>query len=937
MAEPIDCRLLGPLEVVSDGRPVQLGGTRPRLLLVTLVLEAGRAVPTDRLVDAVWGDQPPSSVRSQVAIHVSALRRAFAAGGRDDVIETVPDGYRLRADAVVLDAHVAERRVEEARELATRGRQPEAVEAYGEALARWRGQVLTGLDSMALAPVATRLEELRLTVVEERADLQLATGRHHDLSHELTPLVTEHPLRERLRAQLMLALARAGRPADALEVYREGRRLLVEQLGLEPGPELRQLEQAVLVGDLSAPAVEEPVGRSPARQVPSELPGDLATFTGRADEVRRISALVAGEEHGTVAIVGPGGIGKSTLAVHVAHEVADRFPDGQLYVNLQGATPDAKPLGAGEVLAEFLRSLGVATAELPADEDTAVSMFRSLTDGRRLLVVLDNAADAQQVRRLLPGCRSCAVLVTSRRMLTSLDNATHRHLGVLSEDEALALLARIAGRERVDAEPGDAARVVEQCGRLPLALAIAGARIAARRSSMGALADRLDVEHRRLGELAVDDQDVRASFLVSYRDLDDPGAARMFRLLGLLDGHDVGVAAAAALAGVQPDRAEVLLDRLVAAQLAASGSTGRYGMHDLLRLFARERAWEEESDIARRAAVRRALHCYVATSTNAALLLAPSYGWRIDLAPVSLAHPGVEVKTVEEVNFWIETEFENLLAAANHAAAGADPVLAVALAAALDVPLEHRGRWREQLVLSEIAERAAERTGEPLHLGLAYNDLGWALFTLGRHREAVAFMKRALEMWRSAGHGEGEALSMHGLGVTLRSTGNHEEALEVLEHAGALAHQVGNYAREATCLTASGLTYQRLGRFDEAVDAHRRGVAMARQAGTWRTETIGLGNLAEGYRLAGQPRQAVATFREALAVGRAGDYGGTYWEAEHLWGLGRAQHDLGVGGRASWLAAAAILLDLGLIGADEHAAIARDPVPETPTVIVGQL
>lgn len=948
MAEPTQCRILGPLEVLVGDRPVALGGRRPRALLATLLLDAGRVVPTESLAAAVWGDELPGSVRAQVSIHVSALRRALERTGcAHPVIETEPGGYLVRTDVLRIDADEARRCLDEARDAVEQGYVDKAAELLRYALSSWRGPVLaefTGSDitGSRLTTGAARLEELRLTIAEEWADVELGRGGHRAVSGELRALVSEHPLRECLRARLMRALGESGRQSEALDVYREGRRMLRDELGVEPSAELTQVERAVLTGEIGPAARPEETtpgntasgDPTTARDdaVPSRLPRDMASFTGRAAEVERLRELI--RDGGALAIAGAGGVGKSALAIHLAHLVADRFPDGRLYVDLHGSTPDGLPLEPAAVLVSFLGALGVPTSAIPSADDELDAMFRSLTHRRRLLVVLDNASDARQVRRLMPGGPGCAVVVTSRRVLGALDSAATLTLDVFDDDDARELLARIAGRERVETEPDATTDVVRLCERLPLALALAASRLASRPSwSVRDLADRLAVEHRRLSELAVDDQGVRASFTVSYADLDDPDARRMFRLLGLLDGLDVGVPVAAALADVSEVHAEDVLDRLVDAQLAQTRSPGRYHMHDLLRLFAHERAVAEETEDERVRARRRALHCYVGTALTASSIVAPSYAWRTDLAPASLTHPGVALTSVAEVSAWVEVERENLVAAARQAATGDEPGVAMSLAAALDSPLEYRGRWREQVTVAEIALRAATRTGDPHHLGLAHNDMGWAYNTLGSFTEALEHLEQGLARWRSVGHREGEALTLHGIGVVCRSLGLLDRALDGLDRAGKL----GGPGRAATCLTSTGLVYHRLGRLTDAVAAHEASVALARETGSMRTEVIALGNLAETHRLSGATDRAVATFREALAAGRATGYAGTYWEAEHLWGLGRALHDHGMDGRESWRRSAAILLALGLIGPDEVAGIECSPAPETPAAISGQL
>ncbi|KAB8185182.1 tetratricopeptide repeat protein [Nonomuraea phyllanthi] len=669
------------------------------------------------------------------------------------------------------------------------------------------------------------------------------------------------------------------------------------------------------------------------RPKPAQLPSAIATFTGREAEVERLCALLADGAERVVAISGPAGIGKSALALQVAHHISHHFPDGQLYVNLQGSAPGTDPLPPAEVLGRFLRSMGVAAPAALGEQEEAVATFRSLTHGKRLLVLLDNAASAEQVRHLLPGSATCGVLITSRRMLSAIDAASHCQLRGLSRDEAGALLARLLGADRLDREAEAVAEVIPLCGELPLALSIVAARLRGRPDlPVRALADRLAGEQRRLAELEIDDQAVRASFLVSYEDLGDGPAARLFRLLGLLDGPDFGVPVAAALAELPEGRTAALLDQLLENQLVVSDAPGRYHMHDLLRLLARELATEQESEQARASAVRRALHCHLATARRAALSVEPMIAWRIDFVPDALVHPGVPLESVEAVNTWLDTEIENLVAAARQAVTSADPAIAAYLSACLNTPLEQRARWGEQLALGRLALEAAGSTGDLRQAGLGHNDLGWALHALGKPAEALASFDRALDAWRPIGYDTGQALALNGRGAALRSLERHEESLAALEQARTMWHRSGHARHEASCLTGIGLTRQRLGRHDEAVAAHREALSLARESDARVTEVMALGNLGEAHRLAGQVDEAVTCFQEALCLDRRRGLSGTYWEAEHLWGLGRATGD-----RACLNRSAAILHELGLITYREARAIGLDADPATPDAISRQL
>ncbi|MFF3441209.1 BTAD domain-containing putative transcriptional regulator [Streptosporangium sp. NPDC002721] len=606
----MDFKVLGPIEVrTANGQPIALGRRKQRVLLAALLLNAGKAIPTHRMLDWLWGEQAPANAESNLYTYISALRRALGSPSR---IEAGSNGYVLRVAPGEIDVRLFEELASQGRLMLSEGRNDVALERCTRALGLWRAEsVLEGLPlPEPLRGEAARLERLRTTVVDASLEARLALGQHGEVLPDLEALTRRDPLNERLRAQLMLALYRSGRRADALSVYQRARELLAAELGVDPGPDLIRMHQQILVDDS---ALAAPSPSVIARRVfpPAELPIDSAAFTGRAAEVSRLRTVLVSAAPGQLvvsAVAGAAGIGKSAFAVHVAHQIADRFPDGQLYVNLHGSTPNVKPLHPAEVLARLLRSLGGDDAAVPTEVDEAAARFRSLTDGRRLLFLFDNARDAAQVRPLLPASPTCCVLITSRRMLTSLDAAAHLRLDVMAEEEMTTLLSRLIGDERVAADPWAARAIVRLCGGLPLAIRIAAARLIARPGlSLRGLAARLAVEDHRLSELQADDRAVRACFMVSYRSL-DPEHSRMFRLLSLLGGSDISVAVAAALADRPEERTADLLDHLADVQLLEVRDVDRYRMHDLLCLFARERTRLEETEEEQVRAVRRALH-----------------------------------------------------------------------------------------------------------------------------------------------------------------------------------------------------------------------------------------------------------------------------------------------------------------------------------------
>jgi len=940
--------VLGPLEArASDGQLVQLHAPKHRALLGMLLLHANQPVSVDRLTEALWPgpEGPPRSAPGVVRTYVSALRQALCLDGNLRRLRLTAEAaaYRLELAPAELDLLIFEELTAEGRQALADDDAPRAVERLRQALSLWRGQPFEDvpLDGHLETELA-RLQERRVTALEALAAARLALGQHAEVAAELRALVDEQPLREGLWAQWMLALYRAGRQVEALAAYRRLREQLVTELGIEPSPPLQRLHQQILAAD---PALDPPVrpttrpANGPAAGVeppPCQLPPDSCGFTGRAEELAALHRLL--EEHdgqGPVAISaidGPGGIGKSALAVRAGHQLASWFPHGQLYVDLRGSTVGVQPVAPIAALGRFLRALGVPPSDIPTTVEEASERFRTLAASRRLLVVLDNAAGAAQVRPLLPGSPTCAVLVTSRQVLATLDGAVHMHLDVLPTAEALALLERLAGPERVAAEPEAAERIASLCGRLPLALRIAGARLAARPNwPVGTLAERLAHTQRRLDELQLDDLGVRASFRASYdalRDAGDPTdrqAAEAFALLGLPDGPELSVPVAARLLDQPEPVAERVLERLAGSRLLDSPAPGRYRLHDLLRLFARELTAERHSDAERTAALTRVLRWYVASALRTDRLLRPGDPRLADAARAVRAQ-GQQFASVPEALRWLEQERTNLVAAVHQAAAtpGVPVDIPIQLAQALLGFFIVRGYWLDWVQVNEAALALARGVGDRAAMAQAYRDLGVAHEMRGQYEQAQTFLKRALTIFPALGDRGGQAAVLTSLGVIHHRRGNYATAARCYQESLAIHQATNNRYRKAVTLSNLGMAYRSQLEHAKAMTCYEEGLSLFRQLGDQRGQATILTNLGELHEAEGRLAEAVACHQESLAISRTvGDRPG---EAEALRGLGDALHALGRGqeARTRWQQALDITEQLGLPEADEVRARLRD-------------
>jgi DNA-binding SARP family transcriptional activator len=932
----VEYRILGPLQVLAD-QPVDLGGRTQRTLLAVLLANSGRLVSLRYLIDAVWEDDPPGTAKRQVQNYVSALRRSLAeAGAAESVIETVESGYRIRPGRGELDAEAFADGVAAGLNLAAEGRRDEAVAELRAALDRWRGAALFGLSGRAIDAAAAALEEQRLAAVEHRIELELALGRAHDLVVELTELVAAHPQRERLVGQLMVALNTTGRQPEALDVYSRHRTALADELGLDPGPALREVHAEVLgSGGATAPAA----GPAPSEPtVPAQLPPDVSHFTGRFDQLKTLDGLLPDADGPSPAVVvsaiaGLAGVGKTALAVHWGHRVREHFPDGQLYVNLRGHAV-GPPMSAHEALHHLLRSCGVAGEEIAGDIDLAAGRYRSLLAERRVLVLLDNAASADQVRPLLPAGPGSMVLVTSRHRLTglvALDGARAVALDVLDPDEALVLLTRLLGPERVAAEPEAAADLARACSYLPLALRIAAANAA--NHPAASVAEQVRAVHgaEPLTALEVvgDEQaSVRRAFDLSYDVLPAPARA-LFRSLGLVSAVDVTVEAAAAVAGIAPADAAATLDRLAGAHLVHQTQPGRFTCHDLLRHFAADRARREEPAENRADAPRRLGEWYLRCADAAATLLYPN---RLRL-PVPTAEAAAPVPFDDRAGAlaWLDAERPNLVAAIRHAAEHgprptawllADTIrpyfwlrvhtgdwaetagLALAAARAADDPraeaaallslgdtADRRNRRDEAIGHYTRARELAERTGWVDAVTAALGKLGSLLLEAGRLRESADHYREALAHNADGGSPHAQAVVLGSLGSIHFQLGDLDGASAYYERTLTLFREIESRQGEAAALDALGEVRHAQGRLAEAAEHLTTALALERDIGDRGTEVSSLRTLAAVHRDGGRTARAVDLANAVLALAEELDDRRLEAEAHNL--LGTVRHHVG--------------------------------------------
>ncbi|MEV5771318.1 BTAD domain-containing putative transcriptional regulator [Streptomyces antimycoticus] len=906
--------LLGSVEVRVDGTEVNLGHARQQCVLVALLVDANHVVAVDQLVDRVWGERPPRRAQGTLYSYLSRLRQALAPAAEQVSIVRRSGGYVLSVEETAVDLHLFRQLVGQAR---AADEDERASDLFAQALGLWRGRAFTALDTPWFTTLREALERERTAAELDHTDVRLRMGRHTGLLAELSTRSEAHPLDERLAGQFMVALYRSGRPAQALHHYQEIRCRLAEELGTDPSPPLRDLHQRILTADpaLTAPATPstDGSGRRPV-PVPRQLPAAPPVFIGRLPELATLDRLLDSRAApgGTVmvsAIGGVGGVGKSWLVLHWAHNRLDHFPDGQLYINLRGFDPSGEPLAPAVAVRGFLDALGVDPAEIPAELDGQTGLYRSLTSDKRLLIVLDNACDTAQLLPLLPGSSTCTVLITSRRQLTGLavsHGARSLDLDVLPDTEARHLLIRHLGHRRTAAEPDAVATLLKYCAGLPLAISILAARAAASPDlPLAALAEEVQEAATRLDALDTGDMaaDLRAVFSSSYHAL-EPDTAQAFRLIGLAPGPDISVPATASLTGLPVARVRVLLRKLRAAHLVQEHTPGRHRMHDLIRLYATEQGHGQPVSVSE-AALHRLADFYLHTAHTAAGLLDAHQ----DQIPLAAAQPGVVPEEMADHGAaldWFTAEHRVLYAAVDLAAGLGLDAHAWQLARALETFFDYRGHLHDWAASQRTALKAARRLGERSwqagahrSLGVAYTQmgrldeghthfhqaldlydhlgdrvsqahtyrgLGWVCDRQGRPREALDHNERALRLYRGADHRGGQAMALNNAGWLHAMLGQYERTLDYCTQAVALNREIDDRHAEAGAWDSLGYAHHHLARYADATGCYERALDLVRGVGDRFNETEILHHLGDTRLAAGDHEAARLVWRQALEI-----------------------------------------------------------------------
>lgn len=933
----VGVNLLGGVEVIGPRGRTALVGRRHRALVAALALRPGAVLPLWRLVEALWGERPPRTAVRSLHSHVARLRLALDASGLGGILQTREPGYLLAIDATAVDAYRFEQQTRAARDGLAAGMASWAADVMAQALELWRGEALADADPIGwTAAEATRLADLRLAAQMDRCEVLTCLGRPDEALGDIERLLASDPTRERLVGLRMLALAGSGRPTEALNAYQRLRVRLAEELGVDPSPELADLHTALLrgaaPGELRAPGTvlgRNLVAATPPR--PAQLPAPVGYFTGRVTELGELSSVIETGHDGVrpvVLISGQGGIGKTSLAVQWAVSVTDRFPDGQLFVNLRGHNR-AEALAPTEVVAVLLRYLGIPDDRLPAGLAERVALYRTILADQRMLVVLDDVGSTEQVLPVIPGSAASLLVVTSRSSLVALVTHTRVHTllpDLFSQDEATDLMAKMLGAERVGRERDAVAGLAELCGWLPLALRIAAAKLAMRPAQPIAVLVEEMSGGDRLAHLSIENgsRDVSVVFASAYQSLSRP-AMRLFRLLGLHPGPHLGAPLAAALCGLPDDVWRHALAELVAAHLVAEPQPGRYQFHDLVRLFARRCALADEPPGTRAEVAEKLLDWYLVGAATATQVLDSN----LDRIAATLRHPAPELPfpaVREHAIAFLESERENLLPIVRYAEEHDQPAAACQLTYLLTSYFDVHGDWSERVVMCQHAVRAARRLGDPVleaemhralgvayrtthqlsqaldshhhalallrplgdEAGLAYvyNNIGGAFVEMRRFTAAIEAYQTALRLHRHCGNRAGAATAQRNLGYVHVRMGCADLSFAPLNAALATSRSIGLHRLEASTLNSLGEAHLQQLRHGRALDCFHEALAVSRKAGDRRYQMVALGDLGRTYLARGDPASAVGHLDRALLMSRR--LGHRHIEARTLNQLGEA-------------------------------------------------
>jgi len=923
-------QVLGRVRVWRDGVEADLGPPARRAVLGLLALAGGQPVGRHELIDALWGDGPPVSAVNVLQTHVKHLRRSLEPDRQtrtpSGLLPSVGDGYALRVVDAELDVVRFRDLVRTA--AADDGDPSRAARLLGEALGLWHGSPLVDVPALAGHPTVVGLMGERRAALARYGDLMIALGSAAEALPRLEEAAAAHPLDEVEQARLIRAYGAAGRRGQAFAAYREVRRRLADELGVDPGPELVRAHADLLRGDgpgdqAGAGRATQPVvdadldgDRKTVTPVPAQLPADVPGFTGRAAELASLHGLAERAPGGgaaTIAAVsGTAGVGKTALVVHWAHQVAHQFPDGQIFVNLRGFDRVDRAVEPAEAVRNLLDALHVPQERVPASLAAQTALFRSLVATRRMLIVFDNARDTGHVRPLLPGAPGCLVLVTSRNQLLGLvatDGALPLGLDLLSPAEARDLLVSRLGADRIAAEPGAVADIIARCAHLPLALAIVSARAAIHpRFPLRNLAAELSDERTRLDALGTDEHGsvVRSVFSWSYHAL-TPAAATMFRRLGAHPGPAVSVPAAVSLAGLSESEVRPLLAELTRANLVVQHTPGRYGCHDLLQAYAAEVARTVDSPDVLRATRGRMIDHYLHTACAADRLLLPHREPPIVLDPMATGTVPESLNDRDQAMAWFTAEHQNLVAITREAAETGFDVPAARLAWTSCTFFQWRGHWHDQVATQHIALAAAERLDDNAGQAHAHHHLGRAYIKLSRPDEALHHYESALQLFGGCGDHAGWAQTHLGLGAVFEQLGDHRTALRHARQALDLFQLAGNLPGQANAMNSAGWCHAQLGDHEQAIASCREALVLQQKIGDRDGEAATWDSLGYAHHCLDQFAEAVACYQRAIDQRR--ELGDRYYEAATLRRLGDTHLASGDAEAAAhaWCVALAIL------------------------------